>query len=286
MFVPRAVLGGDLATSRTPSQVVGMTAPYETATLASVQPARIAQIKLPEGSPVRRGELVVNLDESVQAARTELAKATSQTTLNMDHARAKWEHARRDLDRLMKLHGNEQASSKELSDAVAAEQITRIEYDLAHFNQAQALRAFEREQAALEEFRLRSPFDGYVAQHHKHVAETVNELEGIVTLVQFNPLKVITDCPVELASRIHAGDRFWVRPADSQWAARVGTVILASRVVDAGSQTFKVKLAVDNADAQWMSGMKVVVDFASIVDEEWLPAGISGPGPSRGTSGR
>jgi hypothetical protein len=37
--------------------------------------------------------------------------------------------------------------------------------------------------------------------------------------------------------------------------------MLTSRTADGGSQTFKVKLHVENEDAAWMAGLKVVVDF-------------------------
>lgn len=244
-----------------PKTVVGMTAPFETATLASVQAARIASIAASEGGIVRRGEIVVQLEEGVQAARTQMAQANAETNLNIDHARARWDHARRDMDRLQKLHGSEFASTKEMSDALAEEQIARVEYDLAHFNQAQAVLAYQREAAMLEEFRLRAPFDAYVVAHLKRPGESVNELEGIITLAQLDPLRVILDCPVEDIATIAEGQRFWVKPADEHLAPRLGTVLLSSRVADGGSQTFRVKLTVENADAAWPAGLKVGVDL-------------------------
>ena len=41
----------------------------------------------------------------------------------------------------------------------------------------------------------------------------------------------------------------------------MGEVLLASRIADGASQTFKVKLSVGNADLGWIAGMKVVVEF-------------------------
>lgn len=249
-----------------PTTIVGMTAPFETATLAPVQPARIAALAAPEGGLVRKGDIVVQLEERVQAARTEIAKASAETNLNIEHARARWDQAKRNLDRLQKLHGKEFASSKEMADAVSEEQVTRAEYDLAHFNQAQAVRAYQREAAMLEEFRLRAPFDGYVAAHLKRPGESINELEGVVTLAQLDPLKIVLDCPIETIGSISEGARFAVAPVDDRFSPRLGTVVFASRVADGGSQTFRVKLTVDNANAAWPSGLKIAVDFASPVE--------------------
>jgi membrane fusion protein (multidrug efflux system) len=277
---PQAVGDPQVAGPR-PNEIVGITAPCRTATLASVQPSRIARIETAEGSFVRRGDPVVQLEEGVQLARTEIAKATAETTLNVEHAKARWMRAQRDLDRLIRLHGSDSASSKELSDATADAEITRIEYELANFNQGQAVRAYEREKEVLKEFRLIAPFDGYVFEHLKHAGETVNELEGIVTLVQLNPLKVSVDCPVALAATVTVGDRFRVAPVDRRLSPRVGTVMLTSRTADGGSQTFKVKLHVDNEDVAWMAGLKVVVDFAR--DPALAVEGQPGsPFPSKG----
>ncbi len=97
-----------------------MTAPSQTATLAAVLPARIAQMVAVEGSVVKADDLVITLDESVQSAKTELARARAESSLSVELARVRLEHARRELSRLQRLHGSEHASSKEYSEAVAA----------------------------------------------------------------------------------------------------------------------------------------------------------------------
>jgi RND family efflux transporter MFP subunit len=257
------VRGEDPAPSRSRDTevVIGITAPARVATLASVLPARISQVLAAEGSMVEAGDVVVALEDDVQRARTEVAKAAAQSTLEIAVARARWEKARRELDRLRRLHGGENASSKELDDALSEAEITRLEYELAGFNQKQAQRACELEQANLEQFSIRAPFRGYVAEHLRHAGETIDQLEGVLTLVQVDPLLVLTDCGLGLAPAVRVGDKVAVRPVDTPQPPRTGTVVLASRVADGASQTFKVKIRVDNADASWMAGLKVAVEF-------------------------
>ena len=45
-------------------ELVGMTAPYREATLATVLPARISELPAEEGARVGRGDLVVRLDDT------------------------------------------------------------------------------------------------------------------------------------------------------------------------------------------------------------------------------
>jgi len=237
--------------------------PSQQATLAAVQPARIQRILFSEGASVKRGEIVVQLEESSQRARTELAKAASESSLQIDLARAAWEHAKRDLDRLMKLTGEDFGSSKELSDALSTEEISRLQYEFAKFSHEQDRRGYEVQEAALEEMRLRAPFDGYLASYVRQPGDCVEQREGIVQLVRLNPLHVVLDCPLEIAPRIKLDQRFRVKPSEASWPEKMGRVVFASRAADGASQTFRVKLEVDNEEQQWVSGLRVAVDFGS-----------------------
>ena len=242
-------------------EVVGITSPYREATLSVVQPGRIEQIKASEGSMIAEGSPVFALEAGVQRARTELARGNAESMLEVELAKAHLDRAERDLERLQRLHGNDDASSKELADARSAARIARLDYELAKFAHGQAALAYQREKELLDQFLIRAPFHGYVAEHLKHPGEAVEEGEGVIRLVQIDPLQVLTDCPLALAGSVKAGDRVRVRPAEGQWPALWGTVILASRVADGASQTFKVKLTVPNEDAAWMAGLKVMVKF-------------------------
>lgn len=208
---------------------------------------------------VRHGDLVFALTDRVQQARTGIAEAAAGSTLEIDLAKARWAKAKRDLDRLNRLYGNDSATSKELSDAVADEEISRIEYELAQFDHAQARIALQREREMLAEFRVYAPFDGYVAQHLKHVGEAVEQGEGVVTIAQLDPLEVAVDCPLATARLLATGGKVRITPVDPQLEERMGTVRLVNRVADGASQTVKVKIEVDNADGAWPAGLKVEV---------------------------
>ena len=241
--------------------LVGLTAPFHKITLASVMPARITTIPAAEGSMIRQGEVLVALDESVQQAKVRIAKAAAETTLEIGLARAAWERAHRNMERLQGLRGEDSASSKEWSDASTEAEMRRLEYELAKFNHEQAALSYERELAVLEQHRLRAPFDGYVVEHLRHPGEAVNEMEGILTLHQLNPLLVVVDCPAASVAGVREGDPVIVRSVSGAGLRREGRVYLVSRAMDAASQTVRVKVRVDNQDQGWKAGMKVMVEF-------------------------
>jgi membrane fusion protein, heavy metal efflux system len=241
--------------------VVGMTTPSRQAMLATIQLARIADIPAKEGTYVAAGQLVVAFEDGVQAARVAVAKLEAESTEGVELARVRLDYAERELARFQKLNVQDYATSKEYTDARTTAETARLEFEVAKVTRAKAIAVYHRERELLDQYRIVAPFPGYVARHLKHPGESVNYLEGIVQLVQLDPMVVSVDCPLALAPQIAAGDSFSVVPADGRLSPRDGVVTLASRVADAASQTFKVKLTVANTDVAWPVGMKVVVRF-------------------------
>ncbi len=256
-----------------PTEVVGISSPHRTATLAALQPSRIVRLNVVDGQVVRTGELLVVLDDGVQRVRTEKAKADADSLLDVELARAQMRQVSADLERLRNLDVEESASDQELRKAETEAETARLMYEVAKFEHRQAVRLYEYQQLMLERLRIRAPFSGYVTEVLREIGETVTEKEGILRIVELDPLEISVDCPLELAQFVRVGERVLVRPADPQWEPRFGEIVFASRVADPGSQTFKAKLAVDNGDGGWRSGFKVVVDFASSVPKEEVGIG-------------
>lgn len=238
--------------------------PFQQAVVGPVMRGRIARLPVSEGSTVAAGDLLFSLADDVQRVRVRIAKAASESVLEIELATARHNKAKRDMERLVRLYGDDSASSKELSDARAASEIAELETNLARFNHQQAIRGYERELAVLEEYRARAPYPAYVAEQLRHVGDTVDENEGVIQIAQLDPLIVKIDCPFDVASTIKVGDRLIVRPAHSPGERRQGKVVLVSRVADGASQTFRVKLSVDNAGTTWASGQRVEVFFPPI----------------------
>lgn len=246
-----------------PTVLIGITAPAKSASLASVHPARIAHIFVTEGAFAEEGALLVQLSDDVQQARVAVSSADADMTSEIDLTETRWRQARSESTRLERLHGGASASSKELEDARIQQELRRLEFEIARHKQDKALRALAREHAVLDEYRIRAPFSGYVAHQMKFVGETVDQLEPILTIAQLDPLHVTVDCPLELARSLRPGNTIRVVPVTPIWEPRIGKAVLVHKVADGASQTFRVRIAVDNHDGQWMAGLKVRVEFSA-----------------------
>jgi RND family efflux transporter MFP subunit len=251
--------------------LTGFTKPYREVTLAALQTGRVAALPVEEGRYVAAGALAAKLDDTVQMQRVGIARALAESTFEIELARVRCAQAERELERLRGLRGVSTVSTKELADAEANAAAAGLELQQAHFKHAQALREFALQRALLEELHVKTPFAGYVAERLCEVGDTVEEREGILTLVQLDPLVVTIDCPLERVADLTTGQTVRLIPTDTAQPPREGEVVFVSRVADAASQTLKVKVHVPNPKAEWLAGMqvRVALDAGSQASAAW-----------------
>lgn len=271
LTVPLAVVGaGPPAASGHPAdkptdsiheipELIGITKPAKTASLGPVNAQTLATLHVTEGTTVQSGEPLFSFDDTTQRVRVATARAEAESTLDVELAKAQWEKAKLEYEWFLSLDTGNNASSKELNDSRADMEIARLEFELAKFELAQSQRAYEREKIALDQLHLAAPFSGYVSEIMHESGEAVDQQESVLTLVQLDPLHITVDCPVTAAHLLRDGQRVEVQPIHVPWKPRSGHILMRQHVANAASQTFRIKVAVDNPDLLWMAGVKVRV---------------------------
>lgn len=244
-----------------PEPLIGITAPSSDVDLASVVPARIERFLAEEGDAVRAGQTVVKLDDSVQRERVAFARAAANSDVAIEHARARWRQADRDLDYYAKLYGRENASAKEYNDAVSMVEIRQREIEQAEFDLEQAKRTLAREEALLAQYEIFAPFDGVLVERIREPGEVVDQLEQVARIVKLDPLHVRVDCPISMLGDVAVGDLATVRAVGASLPARDAQVLSVRPVLDGGSQTFRVVLALPNAGGDFPAGVRCEVGF-------------------------
>ncbi len=243
-------------------KIPGITRPYREVLLGPLAPGNIAKINTKEGDKVKKGTVLLELNCTVQELAAQIAKLSIELMeVNMKIAELKKQKAEVEYKRIIKLSQKDAASGKELRDAETLAKSAQLEYIKAKYMYQNAISAYKLALARLNEHKVIAPFSGYIKKIHKQLGESVDKREGVITLVQLNPLKVYFDCPIEYAGKIHPGDKFEVLPSVNNWKPQIGKVIFVSPSADPASQTFKVKLEIPNNSASWFAGIKVFVDF-------------------------
>ncbi|MEI8195227.1 MAG: efflux RND transporter periplasmic adaptor subunit [Phycisphaerae bacterium] len=192
-----------LATARlvelplTETAVGSIRAVHET-TLAAKLTARVVAVNLKAGQAVRKGELLVQLDDKDLKAR--LSQAQSALT----SAEAQRAQAAVDEEKLRKLVGGGAVSQQEYDKAATA-----LKTSTADAQRYQEL--INEAQAVLEYATIRAPIDGTVVDKKVDVGDMV--MPGQVLLVLYDPkrMQLIASVRESLAQRLKVGQVIGVR---------------------------------------------------------------------------
>lgn len=226
--------------------------------------AIIERIHVERGSTVKAGQVLVDLDDGVEAAALEGARQRAQSDAELRVARARADYAREKFRRREDLRAQNFITSQERDEAEAELRVAEAELALATDTRRLAQAEVQRLEALLRQRQLRAPFAGVVVERLQQPGELAFTGEGarpILRLAQTNPLRVEVVLPVALLGSIKPGREAEVipePPLQGRWRARVK---VADRVVDSASGSFGVRLELPNPDGDRPAGVRCKVRF-------------------------
>ncbi len=256
-------------------QVVGTLLAQEEVTLANETPATIGKILVDLGDRVRKGQVVIHLDErearlevermtaNLQASREALARASQMldwNRANVERAQAVLTDAQVNLKRFQGLlaEGAISASQRDSAQtqydvALASVRANEAQYESdraaaknAEANVEQAAAGLELARKRLRDTEVVSPFDGFVRKRLVNVGETYKEKTPLMSLVATQTLKLQGEVPERFAPQLAVGRP--VRVEVEAYPGRIfaGTITRVSPAVDVESRTFTVEASVPN----------------------------------------
>jgi len=229
--------------------MLSVTGYVEAETRADISPkitSRVTDLRVTEGSRVKKGDVLARLDHTDLDAQ-------------LHEAQAAWDNAQADLKRKRALFEQALATQSDLDAAVAAESSTR-----ARVNYVKAL---------LDYTVLRAPFNGVVVAKRAHVGEAVSPFGSpgqgssnggaIVTLVDFSTLYVGAD--INEGNLSHLGAN---QPAEivlDAYPDRVyhGALRQVIPSADRAKGTVKVKVGISDPDDNILPDLSARVNFTS-----------------------
>lgn len=216
--------------------------------LSARLPGRVAKVDVDEGSVVRAGEPLLELETDY--VRLNLQKAEADA----ERAAAAETDARRDLDRKKELIAK-QSIPQSLFDR------TQAAYDQAHAMKAsmQAQAAIYRQQ--LTDSVLRSPIDGVIAEKRTNVGQRLGENAVALVVVQISPLKLRFRVPEKYLARVHRGQL--VKATVDPYPGDVfeGKVSTVGGVIDPATRSFFVETEFANRDGKLRPGLFARVEM-------------------------
>lgn len=256
--------------------------PFSVADVGSQVIGVIQSISVERGDYVRKGQVIAQLRSDIERAALAIAESRMQSEAEVAAASAASALARQKLVRSTDL------AKREFISPQALEQV-RAEAEVADQKLAQAReqkRTWAREHdlahAQLAMRQIVSPVDGVIAERYLSAGERVEE-KAIVRVATIDPLRVEIVLPAALFGTVRVGEEISVSPEIPNAAPRKGKVVLVDQLVDAPSNTFRIRLTLPNPGRVLPAGLRCKADLplparsaSPSVPAASLPASASG----------
>ncbi len=256
-------------------QIVGTLLPQEEVTLANEVPATVARILADMGDRVRKGQVLIKLDEREARLEVERSAANLQASqdaltrsrqmldwnkANVERSQAVMADAQTNLKRFQGLftEGAISASQRDSAQtqydvAVASIRANEAQYESdraaaknAEANVDQARAALELARKRLQDTDIVAPFDGSVRKRLVNVGETHKEKTPFMTLVVTQALKLQGEVPERFAPQLAVGRPVRVEVEAYPGRTFAGNITRVSPAVDVESRTFTVEASIPN----------------------------------------
>lgn len=215
----------------------------------------LALVAVEKGDVVKEGQVVAALDASVESAVLEQAKARLTMTAGLRAREEEYRLAKARYGRAKSLSANNHIPPDELDELRSTQVVAELR--LLEEKEQRLVNEIEvrRVQAQYDLRFIKSPIDGVVVERYLSAGEFA-QAQPIVKLARLDPVNVEVVLPSARFGDIREGMRGEVRAVSLGERVLTGTVTVVERVVDAGSDTFSVRLQVANPDFSIPAGLE------------------------------
>lgn len=215
-------------------EALGTAKANEAVSLTAQQSDIIQQITFEDGQQVKKGQLLLTLNN-----REELARV-NELEINL-------QEAKRQLKRITNLAKESVASEQRLDEQQARVKALQAQLDVAH--------------AKLAELELRAPFDGVLGIRQVSVGALVGPGDEITTLDDLHKVKVDFNIAENHLPSVSVGQK--VRSTSVAYPGRIfeGEITSIDSRVDPVTRAIQVRAIVDNPDYDLRPGMLLQINL-------------------------
>jgi RND family efflux transporter MFP subunit len=216
----------------------------------------LAKVMVDRADPVKEGQIVAKLDTTIEEAQMALDRHKAENTAPIDAVRVDLAWNERELARRQKLAGNMFSKINDVDEYVTKVAQDKIELRKVESDLENARLEAARSQAQYNLKLIRSPVNGVVSEIKLSPGEYIYEQTPIMTLVEIDPLNIDLVVPAERYLSLSVGMTAQVHllpPVDATVAAKVDAI---DPIIDAASDTFRVRLVLPNPEYKIPSGVR------------------------------
>ncbi len=214
---------------------VGTLRSDESVIVRSEQSGRIVALNFKEGQPVRKGQLLVQLDDNV--TRAELGQANANLKL-----------AKANFDRAVELREKNFVSGQAKDQAENALKVAEANVKVI--------------EARLGRFNIEAPFSGTIGLRTASVGDYIKDGQDIVNLEKTDPIKVDFKVPELFQSKVRVGQTLAVTLDSLPGKNFTGSLYAINPQLDASGRAVVLRAQMANRDGGLKPGMFARVRLA------------------------
>lgn len=236
--------------------------PQDTADLGTPVIGIVEQLNADRGDLVSKGQVLAVLRADVERAATQVARSRSAANAELQAAMSNRTFAEQKFKRTQDLVARNFLSQHALDEAsndlkIAEQRVAQAREQLKVWGQELGMA-----EAQLSLRELKSPFDGVITERYLSLGERMEE-KPIFRIAQIDPLRVEAIVPASLFGTIEPGTTASIKPDLASIPTQSATVTQIDRVIDAASNTFRVRLSLPNPDHRIPAGLRCKIEFAN-----------------------
>jgi len=238
----------------------GFTRPSLEVTVGSRVDGLVAEVLVEEGQTVRKGQVLVRLDATIEKIEVELSRIRAEGRKQVEAMELIEKQKAAELTRGKILLDKGGVTGQEYEQMQLALEVARLNVEVGKAEQRAAVLRYQRDLARLAEREIKAPVDGVVTHLFKDPGEAVERLEKVAEVVQLDPLEIVLNLRVATRGKYAAGQKARVRVAGAD-AWHPATVKMVDPVVDFASGTYRLKVRLPNPGGKLQAGLRVTVDL-------------------------
>lgn len=213
-------------------EAVGTIEAIEAVTVVSEIDASVINIPFEEGSRIKRGDIIAQLDDSQLAAEVSRAEAL-------------YKQSQAVYKRVKSIVEQNAGAPQDLDDAEASLKVSEANLQLA--------------KARLAKTRITAPFDGIVGSRKVSVGTFLRTGNAITELANLNEIRVSFSAPERFLSQLKKGAVVNVSSPVYPGHIVNGRIIAIEPIIDSDTRSAKVVARVQNPDQKFRPGMSANV---------------------------
>ncbi len=253
-----------------------MIQPSQIVPVGTAVPGVVESVSVERGDTVTRGQVLLQLRAGVERASLAVARERATQMGETVVANGTQELAQRELERANELYAQNFVSKTYLDKQLAEAKVAGGRTDQAGERRKLSTREVDLAQAQLAQRTVRSPISGVVVERLSSPGEYV-EQKPVLRIATIDPLRVDVLVPAAAFGQVAVGQTATVAPELFNRSSHTATVKTVDRLIDAASNTFRVRLELPNPNGALPAGLRCKIDLAlKLPDAERGSAAVLG----------